>query len=346
MEHQYISLAHDSDMLQGLERMKKYTIVREKEVREGFVDNRKVATLLKMRVDKQWEWDVRLLRDGRYLVECPSAETTRKIEKAGPMESPAFTLDFTPWTTDLYRPVKAEGVLRWVIIRNLPMFCWVLDTTARMLKPIGDLVRIGARGAEATEDFRALLRVWRPRLLPCTIHCSISTLQHAYTVEMEPGQPPLPWDTRRRTEQEIEVEPEKGAAHGPASIHHCSQIKHPIHKSDKGKAPITESYPTPVNPMAGRQGGIIIRNRQAPQPSHQPEHSIARKNQVTGEDRNSRTLTPATIMPEDVRRRTAEATACRPGELTSAGLKEGDKEVTTHATQQPGENVDVNGQNS
>ncbi|KAJ0963173.1 hypothetical protein J5N97_028295 [Dioscorea zingiberensis] len=143
------------------------------------------------------------------------------------MESPAITVVFTPWTTDLYGPAKAEGALRWVIVKELPMFGWDLDSVSRMLKPVGDLVLLGSRGTEATEDFRAFLRIRKPRLLPCALHCSIATLQHTYYVELEAMEPALPWDTRRKIEQRNE------ATMNVKDAHH--QAEPPTNKTDKGK---------------------------------------------------------------------------------------------------------------
>ncbi|KAJ0986740.1 hypothetical protein J5N97_005096 [Dioscorea zingiberensis] len=114
MEHHFISLAHDTDMEAGLESMSRFTIARVKETRGGVVNNNHIEALLKTRMKEQWEWSARTLLDGRYLIECTLAETARQMEKAGPMESLPFTLVFTPWMTDLYRPAKAEGALRWI----------------------------------------------------------------------------------------------------------------------------------------------------------------------------------------------------------------------------------------
>ncbi|KAJ0971635.1 hypothetical protein J5N97_019594 [Dioscorea zingiberensis] len=276
-EHHFISLAHDSGMEAGLERMRSYTIARVKEIRGGLVDHRHVEALLRTRVDEQWEWSARILQDDRYLIKCPSAEKARQIEKAGPMESPPFTLEFTPWTTDLYRPAKAEGALRWVLIRNLPMFCWGLDTAARMLKPVGDLVRIGGRGCgcEATEDLRVLLGIRKPRRLPSTIHCSLRTLQHEYVIEMEPGQLPLPWDPRRPARQEHTSPPDgktpqeqaNNALHPPANF--------PADKVDKGKAPLVDLQPTLTSSGGRRPRDIIIREQGEPRQEHQPPHRPA-----------------------------------------------------------------------
>ncbi|KAJ0971477.1 hypothetical protein J5N97_019436 [Dioscorea zingiberensis] len=269
MENHFISLALDSDLMAGKERMSKFTIAKATEIR-SYVDSRKLAELLKARVDEHWNWEPRVLKDGRFIIECPSADTTRQIEKAGPMVSPAITLTFTPWTTDLYRPAKAEGALRWVIVCNLPMFCWDRNSMARMLKPTGDLVHIGDRSSTATEDVRVFLRLRRPQLLPCAIHCSISTLQHTYILELEQGHPPLPWDPRRGTEQTNDTSGEP--TENPNGRLQPNQTKTPATGLEKGKAPMSvlQDPPTktPARPERGRQNEIIIRER-PPSPSTQ-----------------------------------------------------------------------------
>ncbi|KAJ0981820.1 hypothetical protein J5N97_010075 [Dioscorea zingiberensis] len=232
-------------MLEGKERMRKYTIANITAFR-GYVDKWKVVELLKTRVEEQWKWDARSLRDGRYLIECPSAAIARKMEKEGPMESPAFTLAFTPWTKDLYHPAKAEGALRWVKIKNLPMFCWDQDTVAKMLKPVGDLIQIGGSNGVDTEDLRVFIRMRKPWLLPCAFHCNIATLQHTYIAEMEPFQPPLSWDSCPRTEQQVATMPNNDKTEKPPTAAHGSPLEPPPNRADKGKAPISVLQDTPA----------------------------------------------------------------------------------------------------
>ncbi|KAJ0969989.1 hypothetical protein J5N97_022866 [Dioscorea zingiberensis] len=176
------------------------------------------------------------------------------------MASPALTLTFTPWTTNLYQPKKADGALRWVIVRNLPMFCWSVDSTARMLKPVGDLVHIGGQSGAYAEDIKVLLRIRRPRLLPCALHCSLVTLQHTYTVEMEPGQAPLPWDTCRGTEQAAatSILVDKSVEEPSEKTHNNPAISL-NRRLEKGKAPISDVQVAPTILDGGRQRGLSIR---------------------------------------------------------------------------------------
>ncbi|KAJ0971618.1 hypothetical protein J5N97_019577 [Dioscorea zingiberensis] len=261
-EHHYISLAHDSNMVAGKEKMRRCSIAKITEARGVIVDGRKVEELLKTRINAQWNWDARILKDGRYIIECPSALIARQIEKAGKMESPKFTLDFTPWTADLYGPAKAEGALRWTLVKNLPMCYWDLDSIAKMLKPVGDLVLIGERAVHATEDFRALIRIRRPRRLPSALHCSVSTLQHTYFVELEKSQPELPWPPYRQTERDEEAEIESKKQQAPAKkVQQFPETPRP-NRVDKGNAPMERSVPPPANRSTGKHRGIIIREWQ------------------------------------------------------------------------------------
>ncbi|KAJ0974961.1 hypothetical protein J5N97_016926 [Dioscorea zingiberensis] len=315
MENHYLSLAFDSDLMAGTERMRKFSIAKVTEIR-GVVDCRRMTELLKSRVAEQGGWEVKPLKDGRYLVECPSAETARKIEKDSPMESPAYTITFTPWTTDLYRPAKAEGAMRWVTVKNLPMFCWGRDSTARMLKPVGDLVHMGEHGGGVTEDIQVLLRLRKPRLLPAALHCSIKTLQHTYIVEMIPGQPPLPWDTRPGTVKEGgDIAINESTMERLMADHNNSGVP-PASKNDKGKAPITVLQVTPARHGGGRQKGIIIREPQEPRTTHR---SIATAPE------------PAVTIPAGAAEVTEDGTLCQAEGVTRDGLEVGREEKTGQA---------------
>ncbi|KAJ0989861.1 hypothetical protein J5N97_008217 [Dioscorea zingiberensis] len=250
-----------SKMLEGKERMLKHTIAKITTFR-GYVDKWKVAELLKTRVEEQWKWDARPLMDGRYLIECPLAVTARQMEKEGPMESPAFTQPFTPWTTDLYHSVEAEGTCA------------------------GDLVQIGGNGGVDTEDLRVLIPMRKTRLLPCVFHYNIATLQHTYIAEMEPYQSPLSWDSRTRTEQKVAIMSNNDKTEEPPAAVHSSPLKPSDNRADKGKATISvlQDAPAPARFDGGRQKGIIIQERKETQPIKRselappaPECTAARK---------------------------------------------------------------------
>ncbi|KAJ0989082.1 hypothetical protein J5N97_007438 [Dioscorea zingiberensis] len=202
----YISVALDSDIMEGRERMKRFSIISVKKTREGMVGIQDITDVLSCIVDEQWTWVVKPLRDGRFITAFPTAELAKQTEEKGPIRMLDFSLDFQQWSPDLWKKSRAEGAIRWVLVKELPMDCWSRDS-ARSLKPAGDLVYIDGQSREYGEDLKVLLRVRKPRRLPCEIHCSIGTRQYCYSLDMVAGQPALPWDTRRRTEQEDSSNP-------------------------------------------------------------------------------------------------------------------------------------------
>ncbi|KAJ0977597.1 hypothetical protein J5N97_013071 [Dioscorea zingiberensis] len=190
--HQHISLAIDRDIVAGKQHMKRFSIISVKEIREGYVHTQKIRERLSELVDKGWNWPTKPLRDGRYIVECPSKETARHLEsKRTPMVMPYFTLEFAAWMPDLWGPTRPDGEKRLVIIREFPFFCWSRVLAARLLKPVGHLIHIAGRTLEFGDDVKVFLRIRRPQTLPTFIHCTTGTRCHSYKVELVPGQPPL-----------------------------------------------------------------------------------------------------------------------------------------------------------
>ncbi|KAJ0975284.1 hypothetical protein J5N97_017249 [Dioscorea zingiberensis] len=339
-ENHYISLAQDSNMIAGKEKMRRFSIAKITEARGVIVDGHKVEELLKGRINAQWNWDARILRDGRYIIECPSAVIARQIEKAGKMESPEFTLEFTPWTTALYRPAKAEGALRWVLVKNLPMCFRDLESIARMLKPVGDLVLIGERGAHDTEDFRAFIRIRRPRRLPSAIHCSVSTLQHTYIVELEEGQPELPWSPHRQSGEGKVGNLKGNKTPNQAGNDHQRMEKTLPSRPDKGKAPMESMHPPPVSIATDRGRGVIIRERNELErgDGQAAERQIQKKKIGDG-----RSTTPAPVTGGASTLNT-EVTARHGRDAEVKGMGKNIPDKAASAAQQGREHSTVNGQ--
>ncbi|KAJ0989858.1 hypothetical protein J5N97_008214 [Dioscorea zingiberensis] len=340
MEHHYISLALNSAMMGGKECMAKSTIARITEAR-SLVTGGKIEELLGKRVDPHWKWEARPLKDDRYIIECPSASTTRKIKKEGQMTSLEFTLTFTPWMTDLYRPEKAEGALRWVIVQDLPMCFWDRDSIVTMLKPAGDLVQIGKRGCEPTEDIRVLLRVRKPRLLPSAIHCSVGTLQHKYTIVLDRGEPPLPWDPKQGTGQK-ENTATGGEANREAEERNHNSPKHT--RVDKGKAPLSVLQGSPTRPRDERQRGILIRERPATSMIQRSEEAqqgpVHRHTDSPGLHGSSQQNPTAAVHGETASG--ANMTERQTGEVTVDGPGLTDSEKTGHVARDPVEEPGAN----
>ncbi|KAJ0987977.1 hypothetical protein J5N97_006333 [Dioscorea zingiberensis] len=162
-EHHFISAALDSDILAGRERMKTFSLITITERRGGAVDTSDITDVLSCLVDEHWQWEVKPLREGRFITAFPSAELARRTEAAGPLRVLRFTIELEPWTPDLWKTGRAEGATRWVIVKNMPMDCWNRDTVARLLKPAGDLVAVSNQSRTYGNDLKILLRVRRPR---------------------------------------------------------------------------------------------------------------------------------------------------------------------------------------
>ncbi|KAJ0975364.1 hypothetical protein J5N97_017329 [Dioscorea zingiberensis] len=126
-EHHYISLATEEDMVEGLERMSKFTVITVVKLKRGFDNSQKIEEALKQIVVEPWKWTVKPLRDGRYITACPSTEIVKQLveemEIGGPIELPDFNLKFEAWSQDLWAPKRADGETRWVTVIQLPMFC-------------------------------------------------------------------------------------------------------------------------------------------------------------------------------------------------------------------------------
>ncbi|KAJ0965426.1 hypothetical protein J5N97_026564 [Dioscorea zingiberensis] len=192
MEQLYTSVALNKGILDGREHMKAFSIITVVESREGTVTISDITDILTHIVDENWSWTVKPLRDRRYIVAFPTAELVAKRKQDFVVT--AFDLKFEPWTPDLWQTGKAEGATRWVVVKTLPMDCWGRDEAASLLKPAGDLVALDRRSQEYGNDLRLLLRIRWPRKMPTSIHCSLGVRQFNYTIELDAGQPALPWD--------------------------------------------------------------------------------------------------------------------------------------------------------
>ncbi|KAJ0981122.1 hypothetical protein J5N97_009377 [Dioscorea zingiberensis] len=187
-----ISLALDEGMVNGKEAMRPFTIAT---VTKGqwYADSQKIAAALQVALDSGWQWATKPLRDGPYVVHCRGDAEAREMEHAGVIELPHFSLSFEPLTTDLWNPRRPKGEIRWLDIRQLPIFCWNRDTTARILKPIGDLVYVERKGGYYIDYTRAAVRIRQGRKIPYTILFDIGSIKHEKLVDLARGEPPLPW---------------------------------------------------------------------------------------------------------------------------------------------------------
>ncbi|KAJ0966875.1 hypothetical protein J5N97_023792 [Dioscorea zingiberensis] len=134
----------------------------------------------------------------------PSIGLARKLENLGELKFKTFSIRCHPCTAAANSTGTAEGELRWLNIKGLPVFGRRMDMIARMLKPVGDLVYLAKVDGQYVGHCRAAVRVRRCKKLPATLYYSALTYEFTVRVELGRGEPPLPWD----------LAPEKTAAPG------------------------------------------------------------------------------------------------------------------------------------
>ncbi|KAJ0972270.1 hypothetical protein J5N97_020229 [Dioscorea zingiberensis] len=192
-EVHYIPMPIDDELADEKEKLKSVSIATITKVSDGIADHRKLAAALAECFAPVGQWPVTPLEDDRMVVNCPSAEAARDLERQKELKFPAFTVSFEQWTADLDSPEKAEGEFRWVKCKNVPLYFRKRNTVARFLKPIGDLIILDTTGAFFADHLRALVRIRRGRRLPCTVKCNMYIRRHVIRIELEGGQSPLPW---------------------------------------------------------------------------------------------------------------------------------------------------------
>ncbi|KAJ0972492.1 hypothetical protein J5N97_020451 [Dioscorea zingiberensis] len=271
MEQLYTLVALNKGILDGRERMKAFSIITVVESREGTVTIADITDILSHIVDENWNWIVKPLRDGRYIVAFPTTELARQTEKAGLLRVLAFDLKFKPWTPDLWQTGKAEGATRWVLVKNLPIDCWGRDEAASLLKPAGDLVAMDRRSQEYGNDLRLLLRIRWPRKMPTSIHCSMGVRQFNYTIELDAGQPALPWDDGGLASNSTTTV--RGGA--PSVTTSQPEVER---RPDKGKAPMmhTEEDASRCT-IRRRPTGIVIAERPPTESHHRTTSNTGSK---------------------------------------------------------------------
>ncbi|KAJ0964502.1 hypothetical protein J5N97_025640 [Dioscorea zingiberensis] len=106
----------------------------------------------------------------------------------------SFTVRCEPCPAATNATGKADGEVRWITATGLPIFCRRRDMIARMLKPVGDLVYLAKSGAFFVGTCKAAVRIRRGRKLPTTVKYNALTEQFTIRIQLDRGEPPLPWD--------------------------------------------------------------------------------------------------------------------------------------------------------
>ncbi|KAJ0966800.1 hypothetical protein J5N97_023717 [Dioscorea zingiberensis] len=200
----HVSLAVDESMLMEKEKLRRCIIATVTRAKEGMVGYKAVMAEVAADYESELNWGAEPVDNARVLIWCPSEEIARGLVKRGMMEYTKFIARFELWTSDIDSTGKSDDEIRWIYGRGLPMYCRKRDTLIRILKPVGELVHLGSRDGLYTSHFRAMVRLRRGRRLPAIIDCSIFRAKYSVRIELEKGQPPLPWEPAT-TKDEVNV---------------------------------------------------------------------------------------------------------------------------------------------
>ncbi|KAJ0967523.1 hypothetical protein J5N97_024440 [Dioscorea zingiberensis] len=217
------SIAIDEGTVEEIRRLRGYTIATVTKGYAGSVPSRRVKEEVAALVGPELPWSSEPFEDDRILLHCPSVELARKLESMGELKFKTFSVRCHPCLAAANSTGTAEGELRWLNIKGLPVFGRRLDMIARMLKPVGDLVYLAKGGGLYVGHCRAAVRVRRGKKLPTTLFYSVLTYEFTVRVELGRGEPPLPWD----------LAPEKMAAPGGAGAD-CSRERPRTEKNHGG----------------------------------------------------------------------------------------------------------------
>ncbi|KAJ0967452.1 hypothetical protein J5N97_024369 [Dioscorea zingiberensis] len=183
-----------------VEEIRKLRNIIEVTIVKGFAGIRpheKVKEEMAAIMARELKWKVQPFEDDkvdRMLLHCPSEDLARKIENMKEIEFPGFIVQCTPCTAATNASRKADGELRWITVKGLPIFCQRRDTLARLLKPVGDLAYMAKGGAFYAGHCRAAVRILRGRTLPTTIYYNVLNEKFTIQIQLDRGESPLPWD--------------------------------------------------------------------------------------------------------------------------------------------------------
>ncbi|KAJ0967595.1 hypothetical protein J5N97_024512 [Dioscorea zingiberensis] len=196
-----VSAAADDILVEEVRRLRRYVVVTVVKGFAGLRPHAKVKEEIAALMAPELNWEVQPFEDekeDKILLRCPSEELAKKIISRKDLTFQGFTVQCAPCTAATNATGKAEGELRWITAKGLPIYCQRRDTLARMLKPVGDLVYMGSGGAFFAGHCRAAVRIRRGRKLPTILNYSAFTEKFTIRIQLDRGEPPLPWINRRR----------------------------------------------------------------------------------------------------------------------------------------------------
>ncbi|KAJ0988263.1 hypothetical protein J5N97_006619 [Dioscorea zingiberensis] len=189
----HVSMSVDSTLMAEREVLRRCSVATVVKTLKGLGGSAKVTAAAAELFEPGLDWSSELYDDGRILIHCPSEVVARELEKRKEITFPEFIVRFEPWSMDIDPSEKINDEIRWITGEGLPTFGRKIDTVARILKPIGELVHLAVNRPRPIGHFCAMLRIRRGKTFPTTINVTILRRKYLVKVALEPGQTPLPW---------------------------------------------------------------------------------------------------------------------------------------------------------
>ncbi|KAJ0986918.1 hypothetical protein J5N97_005274 [Dioscorea zingiberensis] len=137
-----VSAVADDILVEEVWRLRRYLVVTVVKGFAGLRPHEKVKDEMAPLMAPELKWEANPFEDDKedkILLRCLSEELARKIESMKELTFSGFTVHCDPCTAATNATGKADGELRWITAKGLPIYCQWRDTIARMLKPVGDL---------------------------------------------------------------------------------------------------------------------------------------------------------------------------------------------------------------
>ncbi|KAJ0963931.1 hypothetical protein J5N97_029053 [Dioscorea zingiberensis] len=192
-EDHHASLSMDSILMEEREALRRCSVATVVKMIKSLGCCEKVNAAAAGLFEPGLKWASELYRDGRILIHCPSEVIARELERQREITFPDFVAKFEPWSFDVDLSEMTNKEIRWVAGEGLPTFGRNINTIARVLKPIGELIHLAVHSPHLIGHFRAMVRIRRGRRFPANIHSTILRRKYLVRVVLEPGQAPLPW---------------------------------------------------------------------------------------------------------------------------------------------------------
>ncbi|KAJ0977279.1 hypothetical protein J5N97_012753 [Dioscorea zingiberensis] len=192
-EQHHASLSMDSILMMEREELWRCSVATVTKLLKGLGGSLKVTAAVAELFEHGLDWKSELYEDGKILIHCPSEAIARELERRSEITFPDFIVRFEPWSLDTDPSEKINDEIRWIVGKGMPTFGRRIDTIARVLKPIGELIHLAVHAPLYIGQFRAMVRIRRGRRFPAIIHSTILRRRYRVRVELEPGQSPLPW---------------------------------------------------------------------------------------------------------------------------------------------------------